>query len=409
MFLSLKKHSFIALIYFFIAASLGVILRLFVSIDIPVTYKHILHTHSHIALLGWVYVAFTTLIYQLFLKNSAKKKYQQIFWFTQLTILGMLCTFPFQGYALFSIIFSTLFLIASYWFLHFFLKNTSSKIKQKNSYKLIKTALWFMVFSSIGPWVLGIIMNTLGNTSIWYKVAIFFYLHFQYNGWFILAGIGLFLYTLEEQKIQFQKQEFTLFYNLLIASVFFTFFLSILWTKPATIFYILAALGNLLQLTAFLKFIQIIQKHRTAIFAVFEGSKLKTFVFKLLKLAFYLLLIKIILQTISSIPFIANLAYQQINFVIGYLHLIFLGIITISLLAFLSYFKLISFSKTGFTLFIAGFVLSEALIFYKGFSSSLHFKGLSNYYVLLTFFSALMAIGIGFFIFKSSKKLLTTN
>ena len=171
-----KNHSTIALGYFLIIAFLGLLLRLFHVVDIPIDFKHIVHGHSHIALLGWIYTALTTLIYKLFLSEKlVDKKYKIIFWSTQITIIGMLFTFPFIGYALFSIIFSSLFIIATYFFVWLFLKYTSSEQKQTNSYKIIRAALWFMVLSSLGPWALGIIMNTLGSSSPLYRNAIYFY------------------------------------------------------------------------------------------------------------------------------------------------------------------------------------------------------------------------------------------
>ncbi|MBT8306156.1 MAG: hypothetical protein KJN85_04405, partial [Maribacter sp.] len=109
--INLKSHINLSLGYFMIAAVLGVVLRSFHSIEIPVNYKFIVHTHSHIALLGWVYMGLTTLLYKLFLEGQELDlKYRRIFWFTQFTLVGMLLSFPLLGYALLSIIFSTLFL-----------------------------------------------------------------------------------------------------------------------------------------------------------------------------------------------------------------------------------------------------------------------------------------------------------
>jgi len=397
----LKKHILLALFYFFLTALLGVILRFFPITNLDVTYKFIVHTHSHIALLGWVYTALTTLIYTLFL-NKNKKHYLRIFWLTQFSIIGMLCSFPFQGYALFSIFFSTLFLFASYLFLNFFLKNTSPIIKQRYSYKLIKVSLWFMVLSSIGPWVLGGIMSTLGNTSIWYKIAIYFYLHFQYNGWFILALFGIFFYILEEKKILPKKQDTTAFYWLMIPSILLTFFLSVLWTKPHAIFYILAGIGSVLQILAIGKFIQILQKNNLA---KITDSKTKF----LLKTAFAFLLIKIILQTSTLLPYFANLPSQILHFVIGYIHLIFLGIISISLFALLHHFKLIKLSKGGYTLFLIGFLITEVLIFYKGFSIWLLLYIPENYLLLLAIFSIFMGIGILWIFLKNVQSFLNTK
>ena len=118
--ISAKKQVFVALSYLLLASSLGIILRLFPVTNVEATYKYIIHTHSHVALLGWVYISLTTLLYHLFIKKNQQKKFRNIFWATHFTILGMLFSFPFTGYALISIIFSTLFLICSYWFYFLF-------------------------------------------------------------------------------------------------------------------------------------------------------------------------------------------------------------------------------------------------------------------------------------------------
>ncbi len=246
--INLYVHVKIALLYLLIVAVLGTSLRLFVVVDIPATYRFLVHTHSHIALLGWVYLALTTLLYKLFLeKENVAKTYRRIYGFTQFSLLGMLLSFPFQGYALFSIVFSTLFLIASYFFAWLFWTKTAGETRELLSYKLIKSALVFMVVSSVGPWSLGIIMNTLGSLSIWYKLSIYFYLHFQYNGWFIVSLLGLMFCFLEQKNIKISINHRS-FLWLLNSSVVLTFALSVLWTKPATLLYIIAFIGAVLQL-----------------------------------------------------------------------------------------------------------------------------------------------------------------
>ena len=238
------RYTSIALLYFFIAAALGLLLRLFPLIDMDVTYRYIVHTHSHIALIGWVYIALTVLIYHLLVEKTKKnkKKFKLLFLFTQLTILGMLVSFPIKGYALFSIAFSTLFLIASYWFYLFYRKTTKPLICSSYAIKFIHTSLLFMMLSSIGPWVLGIIMNTLGSNSPWYKNAIYFYLHFQYNGWFIFCLIGLFFLLVAHLKISISNKKSRLIYRLFTVSCFLTFFLSVLWMQPHPIIHIIAGI-----------------------------------------------------------------------------------------------------------------------------------------------------------------------
>ena len=390
-----KFQSTVALTYLFIAAFLGIFLRLFPIINMDATYRYVVHTHSHIALLGWVYIALTTLIFHIGIDKKKQKKHQLIFWSTQITILGMLFSFPFIGYALYSIIFSTLFMICSYWFYGFFRKNHHLKA-DSISYKFINTSLLLMVISTIGPWALGIIMNTLGATSPWYKNAIYFYLHFQYNGWFIFCLLGVFYYLLEKNKIAFSKQRATLFLKLMTTSCVLTVCLSFLWTKPSVFVFGIAFIGAVLQLFAF----RIFYQQLCAI-----KSKLKNLLqpnlYKLLQFSLVLLLMKIVLQAFTAIPYFAELATNILDFVIGYLHITFLGIVSVTTLVFLAFFKLISLPKSWISIYLAGFILSEVLIFHKGFSAWQQTYLIDNYFMILVICSALMPIGILGILLKS--------
>ena len=383
-----NSYILISLTYFFIAAFVGLILRLFPITNLNATYKFIVHTHSHIALLGWIYVALTSLIYHLGIANKVKKKYTLLFWTTQLTIIGMLFTFPFIGYALYSIVFSTLFLICSYWFYYFFKKNNHFNSKSI-SYKFITTSLVFMIFSSIGPWSLGVIMNTLGSTSHWYKNAIYFYLHFQYNGWFIFCLIGLFYYILEEKRIRFSIPKALLFYKLMLLSCILTLFLSFLWINPPKIIYAIAAFGALLQLFTVYIFYNQIKKNYIEIKNIFGQSSSRLLLF-----VFILCILKITLQALTSLPYFANLTTYILDFVIGYLHLIFLGVVTLALLLFLGYFKLIKIPAFWLKTYLIGFISSEALIFYKGFCTWQQLTVPENYFLFLVICSALIPVGI---------------
>ncbi|QTE23190.1 hypothetical protein [Polaribacter cellanae] len=386
--ISIKKQVLIALFYFLIAGSLGVLLRLFPVANVNATYKYIVHTHSHVALLGWVYVGLTSLIYHLFIKREVQKKYSILCWCTQITILGMLVSFPITGYALFSIIFSTLFLICSYWFYFFFRKHNTCN-KSNYSYKFINTSLLFMIISSIGPWSLGIIMNTLGSTSHWYKNAIYFYLHFQYNGWFIFALLGIFFFMLEKKKIYIHKKFITPFYKYLIISCILTLFLSFLWIKPNKFIYLLSGLGVVYQIVALVKLHLIFKNYK-----IFFIKKFTPSTYKLLQFIYLLFVFKIILQFLTAIPYFAILVSQITDFVIGYLHLTFLGIVSLCLFAFFNYFKLLEFSKIWVKIYLIGFILSEFLIFYKGFCNWQQLSIINNYYTILMLVSVLIPIGI---------------
>lgn len=393
--INLRKHTNVALIYFFLVGVLGVFLRFFFVLPISANFRYVVHAHSHIALLGWVYIAITTLIFKMyFYKTGFGRVYKRIFWFTQITIIGMLITFPFTGYAFFSITFSTLFLIASYFMAWFILKKTPSSYKTTYSFKLIRAAIWYMVISSIGPWALGGIMATLGNTSIWYKMAIYYYLHFQYNAWFILALCGILLYFLEKQNLKPGKEDFRSFFWQINAAVLLGFFLSVLWIEPHWIFYVLAGAGAVLQLTAFYKFFWVISPS-------WKQLNFPVFTKLLLKLAGILLIAKIILQLLSAIPWFANLAFSYPDLVIGYLHWVFLGVVSIALFALLCVANLLKLSKGIFWLYFAAFLLTEALIFYKGTAIWLGLPLPLHYFKVVAIISLLLPITVGLILLKN--------
>ena len=380
---NLKLHTKIALAYFLIAAILGVALRSFTLIEIQASYKFIVHTHSHIALLGWVYLALTSLLYKLYLGDSGlDKKYRNLFWFTQLTLMGMLVTFPFQGYALFSIIFSTLFLFASYWFVWFFLKNISIAIKKTNSYKCMRAALWYLVASSLGPWVLGVIMNTLGAESVWYRLAIYFYLHFQYNGWMLLVLVGSFFYVMEQMRVAVSDKVFKRFFWSFNLGILLSFFLSTLFAQPSLFLNVLGGAGALLQLLAF----GILVKAVTDIWEKL-ASLSPSFPRGLLITTTILLAVKMILQLLTAIPYFADLAATILDFTIGYLHWTFLGVIIIGLFFFLDYFKLLKITRRAYLLYFVGFLAMEALIFYKGIVAWQGFELFPRYFEVLAMVS----------------------
>ena len=199
LFMDTRKYIHWSFIYFLITIFLGVILRFAYIFDFNFEYRYIVHTHSHMALLGWVYTILTSLISYFFIEEKYKKIYHKIFIFTQISIWGMLFTFPFQGYGLFSIIFSSLFVFSSYVFSYFFLKNV--KYKTNISLHFIRWAIWFLIISSIGIWAMPVILVKLklDRFSEWYNSAIYFFLHFQYNGWFITVLMGLLLREIEQQ------------------------------------------------------------------------------------------------------------------------------------------------------------------------------------------------------------------
>ena len=140
----------ISFLYLFVIAVLGGLLRLMAFVPTGLNYSNLLHTHSHIAFLGWIYnILFTIIIYSFLKPEKQKKKtYSVIFWLTQIANLGMLFSYPFQGYGAVSISFTTMHIFCSYAFAFYFLKDAKSSSdnysKHKLQFSFIKAAIFFM-------------------------------------------------------------------------------------------------------------------------------------------------------------------------------------------------------------------------------------------------------------------------
>src|SRR5690606_17694813 len=165
-----KSWILFSLFNFLIAALMGLILRGAFVWEIGwLDYRNMMHGHSHVAMLGWVYLALYALIGYRFIPREQWEKpvYSRLFWFTQFTVFGMMVSFSIQGYGAVSITFSTLHILASYAF--GFLVWRDHRAKHPEISLLIKTALVFMVVSTIGVWSLGPLTLTGGRSSTLYQ------------------------------------------------------------------------------------------------------------------------------------------------------------------------------------------------------------------------------------------------
>ncbi|AXP80969.1 hypothetical protein CJ739_1884 [Mariniflexile rhizosphaerae] len=384
-----KKLVLVCLLNFFIAAVFGLLLRYAFVQPMSLNYRFLTHAHSHVAMLGWVYLMLFTLIVHYFIPDK-KPIYNRLFWVTEFAVVGMLFSFPFQGYAAVSIAFSTLHIFCSYYFAYLIFKH--HKTKNKVTSRLLKWALAFMLLSTIGVWCLGPAVVMLGQASAFYQIAIQFFLHFQFNGWFLLAVIAVFFHKLQLQD----SKEFRLFFKFLIIATILTFALPVNWFAPHPVLVWINGIGVICQLFALYYFIIIIKPALKA-FIKTQASVTK-FMYDFALVCFVL---KMLLQSASLIPEVSNVAYQHRNFVIGFIHLSMLGVISGFLFAFLLQNSLIKHSKTltfGMYAFIFGFVLTELILLIQGGFFYFGIGLLPNYYLILFLCSILLPLGIGCFI-----------
>lgn len=400
-----KSWLIVCLINFCIAAVMGILMRLNYLIPMDFNYGFLLHAHSHTVILGWCYLAmFGFLVSNFFSKEELEKPvYNRLFWITEVAVVGMMASFPFQGYALFSIFFSTLHIFCSYYFCYSLLKN-HRKITPIES-KMLKTSLFFMVFSTLGVWCLGPVASSGAKDSEFYNLAIQFFLHFQFNGWFLFATLGLFFSKIQKMGILLSEKKFKPFYRAFLGSTFLTFGLPVSWYFSATIGQLTNTFGLILQLISLFYLIQLLFPHRKTI--VQDLNRITTILYGF---AFSCFILKILIQSATFLPEIAIASHNIRNFTIGFIHLIMLGIVNTFLFAFITetdYFK--SQNKLGsysILLFLIGFVIMEFLLFHQGFCAYIGQKSEINYPLNLFLSSILLLIGLLFLLLNTflSKK-----
>lgn len=386
-------------LYFIIIALLGLLIRINVGNFIEIPYNHILHAHSHTAFLGWVYPTLFILLINCFLNEKHRNSFKRQLILTHILILAMLIAFLMQGYGFYSILFSSLFQLLNYWFIFSFL-SALKKENQNPSVALIflKVALWSLFLSTFGPWALGAIMAMgLAKTEM-YNMAIYFYLHFQYNGWIIFALFALLFRQVEpllNPKDHKKAMQFLTFMTLALIPGYSLSLLNI-FNTPWN--FSLAALSAILQIQALYFLILIILSIHKNWFAVLKDWSLQT----LFLVFFSSFIFKILLQFLSVIPALKDLAFNNHNIIIAYLHLTMLGVISSLILLLLGQKKILLFdrlfSKTGLILFLCGFAITEIIL---GFQ----FTGIYIFSVknVLAAFTAILFAGVIFISFGFRK------
>jgi hypothetical protein len=231
----MRRYYSIPLLFFAFAAAFGLFLRWqFIDPTPGVRYTWFLHGHSHIMFLGWVF----NLLYLSFVDHhvslSQQPFFRKLFVLLQTLVIAMMISFPLQGYSTWSIIFSTLHTFGALIFVIMFFRRTNGE--KTVSIWFARMALLFFCFSTAGPFSLGYLMsNGLGQT-VWYHLSIYYYFHFQYNGFFLFGVFSLFFQLLERKSIPFDSSKAMSFGRWLAIACVPAYALSVLFAKPPILF-----------------------------------------------------------------------------------------------------------------------------------------------------------------------------
>ena len=384
-----KKLVIICLVNFLIAALMGLVLRYTHINSIRFNYRFLTHAHSHVAMLGWVYLMLFTGIVHYFVPEK-KTLYKRLFWVTEFAVIGMMVSFPLQGYAAVSISFSTLHIFCSYYFVYLIWKH--QKTDSLVTRYLLRASLVFMLLSTVGIWCLGPAVSMLGQASAFYQIAIQSFLHFQFNGWFLIAVFAIFFHVL---KIQNSK-EFKYFFRLLIVSTVLTLALPVQWFVDHKVLLYINCVGVFLQIMMLFFFLKLIVPKLRTLFK--KQSKLINFT---LCFAMFCFVLKTVLSLLSLFPGFSTVVYEHRHFIIGFIHLVMLGVISGFLFVYILQSQLVTFNSTlkvGIITFVVGFVFTELTLAIQGYMFYFGKGFLPSYYLLLFLFSLLLPLGIVFII-----------
>ncbi|MEZ4787956.1 MAG: hypothetical protein R2790_08785 [Flavobacterium haoranii] len=350
-----------------LVAVLGVLMRYKIGFEFPhFNQKSLQHAHSHFAFAGWVTHTIMTLMISFLHKNAkldfSSKPYLTLLIGNLICSYGMFFSFIYQGYGSISITFSTLTIFISYLFTYFFIRDLKKTSIEQSTQLWFKGALFFNVMSSIGTFYLAYMMATKNVIQNHYLSSIYYYLHFQYNGWFLFACLG-FVYLFLELKDTENKNYKRIFYWFFISCIP-TYFLSILWAKLPVWVFVVTVLATLLQTLAWLKLVLLLKAR--AIKFLKNTHPILRIVFVCVCIAMSL---KIVFQLLSTIPSLSQLAFGFRPIVIAYLHLVLLALISLFLLFNIYVNNLLLFNRralNGLKIILIGVLLNEIVLAIQG-------------------------------------------
>ncbi len=328
-----KKLWIYPLLFGLIGAFIGLVLRYAYTGEILIfPFKNVLHAHSHVMLLGFIFNALLVLIWINFVKIIDKVSYMYYI-ALQVCMAIMIVAFILQGYAFYSILFSTLHLVIGYILLIRIWKKLEGN---KALVLLIKFGIIFHFISSIGPFALGPLMVLEMKDTPWYKQAVFFYLHFQFYGVYfvwIIALLG------KEVKLLMRKKQVIA----LVTGLTLLYAHSLDYSFDHCLIQFFGGVGSILIL---------------AVLWSFKSSFVN--LNNRYTIIYYLTLIVAIINLAGTFPYFANLVVNNHFILIAWLHFLFLGLYVPFIWVFIN--KRIHFGL--WVLYVISFILSELFLIF---------------------------------------------
>ncbi|MFI5153492.1 MAG: hypothetical protein ACHQET_09175 [Chitinophagales bacterium] len=348
----------------------GLILRTKFVLALPmINYNHLLEGHGHFTFCGWLSLALMTLMVDQLLPPSFSNKsiYQWLLGFITISSWAMLFAFSVEGYSLVGSILFILFILTTYVFSWTFVRDILKSRPNKPVLLFAISSLVCLVLSSAGPLIITYMSFTKSFDAIVYRNALFTYLHLQYNGFFTLAVFALLFNDGRFAMNAKATHKIYRFAILICSSIIPSLFLSYLWQDPGLLVRLVAVAGSLLVLLALFFFLFC----TSFIKNIFAREKRVIKFLMILSMCSFVL--KMLLQGFTIIPQIGNAIFGNRPIVMGFLHLVFLGFISLFILAFYTAKGFISGSRSfpiaALAIFAFGIIVNEALLIVQGLTA----------------------------------------
>ncbi len=362
-----KRLLSLGLLSLVVVALLGVIMRYKIGFSLPiVNQKHLQLAHSGFAFSGLIthfLLTFILIVIKDSLKSSQLKFLTQTIQSNLLFSYIACMAFIWQGFGLIAVVAQLISFISVLLFVVLGLFNwTTIKSPTIRWFKMGGVLFLFSMIAHI--WLIKMWL-TGSMTQHNYLAATYWFLHFQYNGWFFFGCMGLLVNWMHQHQLVFANQN--AFFKSFAISVIPAYGLSVLWLKLPVWIYTLVVLSALAQ---FVGLIYLIRQFLTAGFKKMAIQKPVLFFVGLLSML--ALMIKIALQAGSTIPSISKLAFGFRPIVIAYLHLVLLAFTLLFLLAYLidqPYFTLNRKSAQAIRFFAVMVFLNEFFLGIQGIAS----------------------------------------
>ncbi|MCB9194465.1 MAG: hypothetical protein H6597_08045 [Flavobacteriales bacterium] len=396
----------IALSNLLVAGSIGTMLRVMYVAELPfVRFRPWLESHSHTALFGWMFIGATAVMLHESGMQRFGRKVRVLLVMLQSMVFIMLIGFPLQGHGVVPITASMIQMVLAY-FLLAILWRATMQWPTNGSRPLARLAILFFVLSTLGAWVVGPFVLVGSSGMEFYYWAVQFFLHFQFNGWFWFAAMAIGTRWAEGRGMNMRFDHLTL--TLWTVSAVLTYALAIAWSEPHPAVFTTVTIGVVLQLWATLRTLRIIWAQRLAAHAQLAKWSRWTIGIALMAMA-----LKVLVQGAVAVPVLARMALTIRHFVMGFVHLNTLGLMTMLMLAYAIQQEWLRSDlhlvRTGLVLVIAGTVATEGMLFLQG---TLFWMGqglIPGHYLHMVIASALLPLGVALLLISGLRPCRSPN